>query len=273
MVSTLLDLISRRNRDAVILLGCSMSMWLFISFAHPIELKYLFSAFLLSMIAGYLSYQFGATDEAGMISGALLGVIIIIFSDLRWFLIVLIFFLSGGISTKYKYELKMRRGMAEDRSGRRSYNNVFGNGLVPLCSSILYGVSGNDVFRMIFLSSLSTVTADTLGSEIGGTSSAEPRMITNMKKVPHGTNGAVTPLGELATFLGALLISSTSFFLGTSGENEILLILLSGFLGAHVDSILGATIENRGMIGNSGVNLLSSLAGGAFGAILYFSLT
>lgn len=273
MVSALLDLIARRNKDAVVLLGCSMSMWLFVSFARPIELKYLFVAFLLSLTVGYLSYRFGATDEAGMVSGALIGVLIIIFSDLRWFLMILLFFLSGGISTKYKYELKKKRGMAEDRSGRRSYNNVFGNGLVPLCSSILYGVTGNDVFRVLFLSSLSTVTADTLGSEIGGTSSTEPRMITTLKRAPHGTNGAVTPLGEFATFFGAFLISSASFLLGTSGESEILLILLSGFLGAHVDSILGATLENRGIIGNSGVNLLSSLAGGVFGALLYLSPT
>jgi len=273
MVSTLLDLITRRNKETITLLGSSMSMWLFVSFGHPIETSHLLSAFVLSLAVGYLSCYFGAMDEAGMVSGALIGAVIILFSDLRWFLLMLLFFLLGGIFTKYKYDVKFARGMAEERSGRRSYNNVFGNGLSPLCSSVLYGITQNELFAIFFVSSLATVAADTLGSEIGGLSKREPRMITSLRKVPHGTNGGVTPLGEFATFLGSSVMSLSSLILRVSDEKAALIILLSGFIGAHVDSLLGATLENRGIIGNSAVNLLASLSGGIIGSLLYLYST
>jgi uncharacterized protein (TIGR00297 family) len=246
-----------------------MSMWLFVSFGHSIELNHLLLALVLSLGVGYLSYRSGATDEAGMISGALLGIIVILFSDLRWFILILIFFFVAGVFTKYKYEVKLSRGMAEDRKGRRSYNNVFGNGIVPTSLAILYGLTGNEIFSLGFIASLSTVTADTLGSEIGGLSQKEPRMITNFRRVPYGTNGAISPLGEVATIFGALMIVLSAFLLDVASGRIALIAFISGVLGAHVDSLLGATLETRGKIGNSTVNFLASLSGSIISFLLY----
>lgn len=41
---------------------------------------------------------------------------------------------------------------------------------------------------------------------------------------------------------------------------------MGGIIGFNFDSLLGATLERRGMLSNAGVNLLSSFAGGLSGA-------
>ena len=44
-----------------------------------------------------------------------------------------------------------------------------------------------------------------------------------------------------------------------------MLCALAGILGTFFDSLLGATIERRGLIGNNTVNFLSTLAAAAIG--------
>ena len=47
---------------------------------------------------------------------------------------------------------------------------------------------------------------------------------------------------------------------------------LAGFVGTNIDSVIGATIENRGFLGNAGTNLFATLGGGIFAVTLYLIL-
>jgi uncharacterized membrane protein len=37
---------------------------------------------------------------------------------------------------------------------------------------------------------------------------------------------------------------------------------IAGFAGTNIDSLVGALLENRGIVGNAGTNLLATLGGG-----------
>ncbi|HJJ82074.1 MAG TPA: TIGR00297 family protein, partial [Methanocorpusculum sp.] len=43
----------------------------------------------------------------------------------------------------------------------------------------------------------------------------------------------------------------------------------AGVAGTNLDSLYGAVLENRGVFGNSGTNLLATLSGGLVAAGLY----
>ncbi len=80
-------------------------------------------------------------------------------------------------------------------------------------------------------------------------------------------NGGMSPTGTLAAFYGALLISVVSTVLGAINGDQtptvffFSFVILFGWLGCQVDSILGALLENRGVLGKHSVNFLSTLSG------------
>ncbi len=63
-----------------------------------------------------------------------------------------------------------------------------------------------------FIGSIATATADTMASEVGVATT--PRLITNFKKVPPGTDGGVSVLGTFAGIVGAGLIGLAAYILG-----------------------------------------------------------
>jgi uncharacterized membrane protein len=47
------------------------------------------------------------------------------------------------------------------------------------------------------------------------------------------------------------------------------LCVIAGFVGTNIDSIVGATLENRGFLGNAGTNLLATIGGGLFAMAMF----
>jgi uncharacterized protein (TIGR00297 family) len=99
-------------------------------------------------------------------------------------------------------------------------------------------------------------------------------MITTLKPTNAGVDGAVSVLGEVAALLGAMVIGVLPVFFGrVDGALMVIFITTAGgFLGTNVDSLLGATLQNRGVLSNSGVNLVATFAGAFISGILYLLL-
>jgi uncharacterized protein (TIGR00297 family) len=179
---------------------------------------------------------------------------------------MLAFFIMGSVSTRYRFSEKEQMGVEQAKGGARGYLNVFSNGIVSAAAAVLWGVSGDPLFAALFVGSVATAAADTLASEIGVTG-GEPYLITTFSRVPAGTNGGVTILGETVAFLGALLISLFASFMGVIPLSFIAAGTIAGFIGTNLDSLIGALIENRGVFGNAGTNFVAT-AGGGFCALL-----
>jgi uncharacterized protein (TIGR00297 family) len=190
------------------------------------------------------------------------------------------FFLFGNLVTRYKYDKKAALGVAEGNRGMRDINNVLGNGLSPLIFAVLYAVSSNNVlFLLGFSGAVATACADTFSTEIGQ-AEGNPRLITTFEKVPVGTNGGVSLPGFGAAVLGSALISLVGLTFVISGAVTyiktilFLICLVAGFLGCVIDSVLGATVEDRNplWLNKHHVNLLATLSGGIIAAGLGYSL-
>jgi uncharacterized protein (TIGR00297 family) len=264
VVAVLLKSALQERNDVLMVegLGVAMTMYLFEDLNYEVPSRILIIAILVAFSFGYFAYRFRVADVSGLFSGSLVGIILIVFADVRWFLVMLAFLVIGSAATRYRYDVKAAAGVAESHGGVRGYMNVFANGMVGVAAAVLYGLSGGNPLPLaLFLGSVATAAADTMGGEIGMTSH-DPVLITTLEPVPKGTNGGITLLGEISALCASAAIALSAFLLGIGTLRMLVLVILAGFAGSNVDSLVGAVFENKGMIGNAGTNLIATLTGG-----------
>jgi uncharacterized protein (TIGR00297 family) len=272
LVGALLRTILHEIEENVVVPLCiGLAMWLFVGFDYSVPVLRLLLTLLFMIFLGYALGRVRLADVSGVLSGILMGFLIVSFTDFRWFVLILSFFVIGGVFTKYKYDYKRAIGIAQEGGGARGYRNVFGNGIVALVCAIAFGITGNALLVIAYIGAVATATGDTLASEIGQTYRKLPRLITDLRLVPHGTDGGITTLGEYSALAGAGAIAIIAILLGVGTFNMIVPVILGGFFGANVDSVLGAVLERRHYLTNSSVNLLATVAG-ALAAVVIFLL-
>eukprot|EP00092_Neocalanus_flemingeri_P016637 GFUD01017998.1.p1 GENE.GFUD01017998.1~~GFUD01017998.1.p1 ORF type:complete len:333 (+),score=74.24 GFUD01017998.1:91-1089(+) len=215
-------------------------------------------------------------------SGALLALVVgfcLTLAHYSFFLCLLAFFITSSKATKYKQEIKAKQEEDFKEGGQRNWLQVLCNGGMAFELSLLYllDIGSSDLpvdFRhhyraswlgMAVLGAISCCNGDTWASELGTVlARGDPFLITTFQKVPRGTNGGVTPVGLLSSFVGGLVIG-VAYFVGVLmsaasmdmevAPNQILVILvggLGGLGGSLLDSLLGASLQFSGKDAKTG---------------------
>jgi uncharacterized protein (TIGR00297 family) len=191
-------------------------------------------------------------DEWGAITAFLIGFVTFVFppDGWKWFIVLLVFLTVSSYMTHYKYQVKRRKGFAQEKGGARGWPNVSANGAVAGLLALSIPFFPRETVLAAFLGAVATANADTLATEIGLLNPTDPRLITNLRKiVPAGTSGGISILGELATLFGALVIGISAGLLGMTGNtgwplNVIIgTTVIAGLVGCTVDSVIGATVQ------------------------------
>jgi uncharacterized protein (TIGR00297 family) len=274
IAAVLLKVILLKYEDSLVIegVGIAMTMWLIQELNYQADLQLIVGAVIIGFTFGYFAFRAKTADLSGLFSAALIGIILLVFADARWFIIMLAFFILGSAATRYKFDYKKRIGVEQGQSGARGYRNVFANGIVAAAAAVLYGIFQQPVFVAMYVGCVATAAADTLASEIGVTGGV-PYLITSLKKVPVGTNGGVTLTGEMVALLGGFVVALVAFFLGVITLPTVVFCTVAGFIGTNLDSLVGATLENRGFLGNAGTNLLAATGGGLASMALFLAIT
>ncbi|NLI62462.1 MAG: TIGR00297 family protein [Methanosarcinaceae archaeon] len=270
------------SRDTSVYVGTFLTILAFFLFEYAAPFPHMLLVILFSLFLAILAFWVGIADFSALLSAAILGIIIILFSELEWYILLLMFFILGGIFTKYKFDYKRQRGISEGKSGIRNYVNVFANSLPALFLAVMYGVVQlypDKSFLAIpisfaYVGTIANATGDTLASEIGTTTNKQTYMITTLKKVEPGQDGGVSLLGELACLFGSLIIGIFTYYLGIIEPLWVSLTVsfVGGFVGTNIDSFLGATLQNKKLVSNSDVNLISTTISAFLCSLLYFIL-
>jgi uncharacterized protein (TIGR00297 family) len=280
LLGALLRLVLFVRDDPLVLFSVGLLLWLLAALEPTISAMGIVLALAVTAGFGTLAYALDTASVAGMVTGVLAGLLMVVLGGFGWFALLIAFFGGGGLAGKFRYERKRRRGLAEGNNGARGTGNVLANSAVALGAVLASAASpmlpvGSGVFAFVFAGSLAAAMADTLSSEIGGLFDT-PRLITTLEPVPPGTDGGVTWQGALAGLFGAALIAGLALLFLSVSPAGALAITAAGVAGMVVDSLLGALFENRRIdglfagalagfvpadshVGNQTVNFLATL--------------
>jgi len=237
--------------------------------------------FLCAVLSALAYYREVLTWD-GSLAAFAVGLLIGILGDVTWLLLLLFFLLSSFVATRYRFALKEALGVQEGRRGERKSSNVLANGIAPVTVAAIAALTTgrlHDLTGLVYVSVLAVAGADTLASEIG-ILSPNAYLISNGKKVPPGTDGAVSLLGQACALTASAYTALVGWFVlyvlapfGTpppipASSFLIVIPAVVGFLGCQIDSVLGATLERRGIVGKRTVNLVST----SLGALIAFGL-
>jgi len=156
-----------------------------------------------------------------------------------------------------------RAEFAKERRGRRASQVVANLGAAGLVVAGAHVVGVDYAVGAMLLGVLAEATADTVSSEIGSAFGGAPYLLTTLRRVEAGTDGAVSLIGTLAGMAGALTVIAVGVWAMGVPWRTGLCGLVGGLAGFGFDSLLGATFERRGWLGNDLVNFASTICAGA----------
>jgi uncharacterized protein (TIGR00297 family) len=225
-------------------------------------LENLLMVLVLCAALSVISYRLKLLTVSGSVASFAIGMVIGLFGSINWLIVLIAFALMGFAVTRYRLELKTRKGLQEGKKGERTYRNVLANGLIPACVAVLawtFSAQNGTAASLVYLTAVSVAASDTIASELGVLSS-RTRLITSFQPVATGTDGGVSTYGTAWAFVGALVASLVGWLviLNSHPMNFTVLVpVIFGFIGCNVDSVIGATLERRGYVDKLGTNISS----------------
>lgn len=125
------------------------------------------------------------------------------------------------------------------------------------------------LLALAYVSSLSTKLSDTTASEVGKAYGQHTFLITSLKPVPAGTEGAVSLEGTLAGVGGSAVIALVGWGVGLIAPWTIGLCLGAAFLATTLESLIGATLQPKfTWLTNEVVNGINTSTGAVLGLLL-----
>lgn len=215
------------------------------------------------------AWAVGGVNRSGAVAGVVLGTAIWAGLGPRGFALLFAFFALGTLATRVGYEAKAKRRLAQADGGRRGARNALAKTTVPALAALLAAASGQmELYALAAAGALAAAAADTCASEIGQVYGRRTFLVTSLRAVPPGTEGAVSLEGTLAGIAASFAVGGLGALLGLYPPSGVLVVAVAAFAANTLESLLGATLEQRGLLDNEAVNFLNTLAGAGIAAAL-----
>jgi uncharacterized protein (TIGR00297 family) len=241
----------------------------------------------LSALLGLITWGLRAATPAAAATGALITASLmfstVAFPYEPWhtaLIPVLAVSLLAFAATRAGRQKKERLGTAEARRGRSSAQVAANLGFAALVASepvriwcldsrwLPLRAHSGTLMSAMSLAALAEAAADTVSSEIGQVLGGRPRMITTLRTVEPGTDGAVSLVGTLAGVVAAGIVAGAGTWALRGGWSLFVLSCAGAVFGLFFDSLLGATLERKGWLNNDAVNFLSTGSAAVFAFLL-----
>jgi uncharacterized protein (TIGR00297 family) len=224
-----------------------------VAFWMPTEAGSRDLALAVAISFALVAWLLRGVDASGAVAG--MGVAFVFYRAGAWrlFAVLMVVFCITSAAT-WVSSAKLRKS-----SQRRTAQQVMANLLVPtvLLMAGLWSYRFNFFALPLSVAALAELAADTVSSEIGEAFGSPTYSLISFRTVNPGTNGGVTAVGTLAGVAAALTITAIATAL-----NPFLFVFwltaVAAIVGMLIDSLLGATLENRGFLNNETVNLLGT---------------
>jgi uncharacterized protein (TIGR00297 family) len=259
---------------------------------HNLDIAVLF--FLL--VGAAASAHWRKLTPPAAAAGALCGIVIYTGDGFRGLALLALFFALGTAATAWKKEEKggvQRAGpspstgigtpiprAAAHQSTRRTGQVLANAGVAAIAGLLaLFFPANRQLFSLMLAASLSSATADTLSSELGIVYGHRFFNILTLKPDERGLDGVISLEGLFLGIIGSALVAAVFLVVPAppaavfaiiplppdqhapiiSNSQAFLILIISGTVGNLADSLLGASLERRGLLTNDRVNFLNTL--------------
>ncbi|GAB3853246.1 DUF92 domain-containing protein [Hymenobacter terrigena] len=224
--------------------------------------------FRLGLVLGLLglgmfySVRARKLTTAAAATGGVLGVLIYLGSGFTGLALLALFFGLGTAASGWRVADKRRLGLAEENKGRRTAGQVVANaGVAGLLGLLAWQYPPAAPMACLMLAgSFAAATADTLSSELGNLYGRRYYNILTLRPDTRGLNGVVSLEGTALGLAGTAVLAA-AYCLGFGWGPAFGWLLVAGTAGNLADSVLGATLERRGVLSNNAVNFINTLTG------------
>jgi len=218
-----------------------------------------------------LAWAARSIDLAGAVSAVVIGTLITAGLGLGGLAVMVAFFVVGTACTRLGYRVKAQRGIAQEKGGARGWRNAWANGGIPAALALLAGLAGPDdraLLALAYAASVATAAADTGSSEIGKAYGRRTFLITTLRPVAPGTEGAISLEGTVGGLAAAVVVALVGWAAGLYGGTAAALVAFAGLLGSLAESLLGTVAERRGWLDNDLLNAVNTAIGAALAVVM-----
>lgn len=218
--------------------------------------------FAVNLLFGMIAFTKEMIDDTGFFTGVILYTVLYVFMDWQAYVILVVFFMIVGFAINIENKDKSQKGSFELYKAKRSADRVLGRSLAGAIFAGLFFLTYRNEFKLAFVASYAQAIFDTVSTKLGKLLSKEAVLITNFKPVHRGTPGAISLKGTAMGALAALILALAGNVIGLIRFDELLIVIVSAFLGSTADSYLNAFSHKKTRIPNEVINFSSSLLAG-----------
>jgi uncharacterized protein (TIGR00297 family) len=207
------------------------------------------SALAFSGGIGLFGWRRKALSKTGALGAVVIGGPVYLAGTWRWSAVIVAFFASSSALSRSRRTTgpALDRGIEPSDGPRRTLTQTLANGGVSGVAALTFMAWPSITYSAAFAGSIAAANADTWATEIGGTSTAVPRMINSGKVAVAGTSGAVSARGLAAAAAGSVLIGivAGAVIPELRTGRRVAAVGTAGFCGSIADSLAGALVQAR----------------------------
>lgn len=188
-------------------------------------------------ILSYFAIRKRWLTVCGAAAACWMGLIIFTTCGIKGFIAPVLFLLGGSLLSKLNKPAKEKQG--------RNAIQVFSNGLAGTLCMIVYTVYNDEQFLLASQIAFAIGICDSVSSEAGVYLKGRTWDVLSFKKLQPGISGGISWPGTLAGLLGAALLSAGVCGVYHYSLNTFFVIILFGFAGMLLDSVLGSRFQGK----------------------------
>ncbi len=224
----------------------------------------------LNLFVAFLAGLFRIVRPSGAAGGFFFGTAVFAFGGLRAYALLWLFFGVGTLATRFGRERKEALGKAEESGGRRGAANVLANvSVAAFCIAVAaLDPAAVPAGRLAATAALATALMDTVGTEVGQAVRSVTVLLPDFRRVPPGTDGAVSIAGTAAGLAAALLLGGVSAFLSWITPAGVGVAAAAACAGTVAESLLGRAGAPWRVSSGHVLNFLNTLVGAGTALLL-----